>query len=537
MKQKAAIERLRPSEKADHKTVLEEQGLKREVCTNGTRVKILEDIAKWANDSSLASPRVFWLTGQAGSGKTTIAYTIAKRFEEGGNVNQHTILGGNFLCSRQFQETQSQTRILPTIAYQLAHKCKSYANALHVADKFDAVNHDVSSQLKGLLVGPWQLSEATRHPEQPPYLIVIDALDEIMGDGGSAFLRDLLIAIDEYDLRGLKFLVTSRSDPKVAALCESFASEAVCRLQDVPIEEAKSDIETYLKTQLPELAGSPEFAELGQRAGGLFIYAATAVKYLTPLNSITVGEQTEMLNDFLSKSYEPKSNATSLVDELYRQIMCDTFSKLSGKVLARRLCTLYTFLCTAERTSASVVAALVLDGDEEAVRAVLRDLHAVLYTTQDDRVFWYHASFPDFIFTQARSNFRIDKEDFTFSCNKLAHHSLLGQSCFGIMKSEKFGLRFNMGNIASSFSFDRDNTLELSKQVDQNINAVLRYSCRHWTHHLPSPQLIDTDNLRRCISEFLEIRVLFWIEAMNLLGLSNQCTPMLQSASQWVLKV
>ena len=59
IEQKAALKSLRPSEKADHKTVLEEQGLKREVCTNGTRVKILEDITKWANDRSLASPRVF----------------------------------------------------------------------------------------------------------------------------------------------------------------------------------------------------------------------------------------------------------------------------------------------------------------------------------------------------------------------------------------------------------------------------------------------------------------------------------------------
>ena len=89
----------------------------------------------------------------------------------------------------------------------------------------------------------------------------------------------------------------------------------------MPIEEAKSDIETYLKTQLPELVSSPEFAELGQRrAGGLFHYAATTVKYLTLLDSITVGEQTE-LNDLLSKSYEPvsSSDATSLVDDLYRQ--------------------------------------------------------------------------------------------------------------------------------------------------------------------------------------------------------------------------
>ena len=536
-----ALKSLRPSEMADHKTVLEEHGLKREVCTGGTRVKILEDITKWANDRSLASPRVFWLTGQAGSGKTTIAYTIAKLFEESGNTKQHTVLGGNFFCSRQFQETQAQTRIIPTIAYQLAHKCESYANALHVADKFDTVNHDVSSQMNGLLIGPWQQSEATPQPELPPYLILIDALDEIKGDGGSAFLRNLLIAINEYDLRGFKFLVTSRSDPKVAALCESFASEAVCRLQDVPIEEAKSDIKTYLKTELPELASSPEFAELEQRAGGLFIYAATMVKYLTPLDSITVGEQIEMLKDFLCKSYESttSSDATFLIDELYRQIMCDTFSKLSGKVLARRLCSLYTFLCTAERTSTSIVAALVLNGDDDTARAVLRDLHAVLYT-QDNKVFWYHASFPDFIFTQARSNFRVDKKDFIFSCNEPAHHGFLSKSCFFIMKSEKFGLRFNMGNIKSSFLFDLDNADELSEQVNQNISAVLKYSSCYWTHHLPSLQFINTDDnhdIRCCISEFLKIRVLFWIEAMNLLGLRNQCTPMLQLASRWVLKV
>ena len=155
----------------------------------------------------------------------------------------------------------------------------------------------------------------------------------------------------------------------------------------MPIEKAKSDIETYLKTQLLELVSSPEFVELGQCTGCLFIYAATAVKYLTLLDSIMVGEQTEMLNDLISKSYEPvsSSDATSLVDDLYRQIMCD----------------------------ASIAATLVPDGDDEAARAVLHNLHAVLYT-QNDQVFWYHSSFPDFIFSQARSNFRIDMEDFTF---------------------------------------------------------------------------------------------------------------------------
>jgi hypothetical protein len=167
-----------------------------------------------------------------------------------------------------------------------------------------------------------------------------------------------------------------------------------------------------------------------------------------------------MLNDLLSKSYEPASacKTTFLIDELYRQIMCGAFSELEGKFLTRRLRILYTFLCTAERTSTSIVAALILDIDDDEARAVLRDLHPVLYT-QDDRVFWYHASFPDFIFDQARSNFHIGKEDFKFWCDEPAHHSLLGESCFRVMESS---LRFNMGNITSSFLFDRDNAIALS---------------------------------------------------------------------------
>jgi len=525
---------LHPFEKADHKTVLEGQGLKREACTDGTRVKILEDITKWANDRSLASPRLFWLTGQAGSGKTTIAYTIAKLFEKDADCNQHILSGGNFFCSRQFQETQAQTRILPTIAYHLARKCKSYADALHVADKFDSVKFDVATQLRDLLVGPWQQSEGTRGLEPHLYLIVIDALDEIEGEGGSAFLGDLLNTIDKYDLRGLKFLVTSRSDPELVERCKAFTSEAVCRLQDVPIEEARLDIRIYLKEKLKKLDGTPELTELERRADGLFIYAATAVKYLTPCRSITVREQTEMLENLLSKSYEPVSvsDATSLIDELYRQIICDTFSPFKGDFLIRRLRILYTFLCTAERTSTSTVAALVADSDDEVAKAVLDDLHAVLYS-QDDRIYWYHASFPDFIFDPARSNFRIGEKDFAFSCNESSHHNLLGESCFHIMKS---GLRFNIGNIPSSFLFDSDNAA-LAEQIDKTISAALRYSSQHWTHHLPSLRLINIDNLLRCISEFLQIRVLFWIEAMNLLGLRNQCTPMLQRARQWVLEV
>ena len=507
----------------------------REPCTEGTRKDILKDIIAWADDISADSPPVFWLTGQAGSGKTTIACTIAQHFdelEETEHSGRHTVLGGNFLCSRQFEETRRQIHIIPTLVYQLARKSRSYAHALHEADKFDSVDK-LSKQMKDLLVGPWQQSESRRHAKLPPYLIIVDALDEIEAHGGSMFLQDLLETINRRRLRGLKFLVTSRPDPRVVELCKPLSSKAVYRLQDVPIEFVGSDITKYLHVKLPNLADKPELETMAKLADGLFISAATIVRYLTPRPSITVDEQCKLL----SKLHVPQSASGTrrplLIDELYQQILRDAFSGLDDELFNSRLRILHTFLCTFERTSASLAAALLSEYDETAI-AVLNELHAVLYS-KDGQVLWYHASFPDFIFTQTRSTFEFDGHRFPMSCNVAQHHAFLTKCCFDRMKES---LRFNIGGLRSSFLLDAEDP-ELKQRIGANIKACLRYASRQWAHHLAQTDEMNADgeDLRDCITDFLLIRILFWIEAMNLLGSSGQCSTMLQRAREWVLKV
>ena len=51
-------------------------------------------------------------------------------------------------------------------------------------------------------------------------------------------------------------------------------------------EDVGADILRYLDVELP-LLHEDECAELAQRAGGLFIYAATAVRYMTPQAGLT----------------------------------------------------------------------------------------------------------------------------------------------------------------------------------------------------------------------------------------------------------
>jgi len=534
------LERLLRGRKAIYNTDLG-GGLTREPCTEGTRMKIMEHIIGWAMDSSPESPSVFWLTGQAGSGKTTIAYSIAQHFDrldKVRNPNVHTVLGGSFLCSRQFEETRERIRILPTLVYQLARKSRSYAHTLYKADKFDSYDK-LSEQMEDLLCSPWQESEAERY-ELPPYLIVIDALDEIEGQEGLGFLADLLRAIDEHYLQGLKFFVTSRPDPDVAKLCELLPPKVVCRLQDVPIEDVRSDIVAYLQAKLPKL-GKPELDKAARQANGLFISAATVVRYLMPHRSITAREQCRLLDELLLHKSASGATQPLLIDELYQHILHQAFYHLPEDLRNARLHILHTFLCTIERTSPLVTAVLLSEPDDEVVNAVLRDLHAVLYC-KDGQVLWYHASFPDFIFSQTRSKFKLDGHQIDMSCNEAYQHALLTKACFNIMLSADLGLHFNIGEISSSFILDTEDQ-ELAARVETNISAVLKYASCYWASHLAQTgqMTVDGDDLSGCLSkyinDFLCIHVLFWIETMNLLGSSAQCSVMLHHAREWVLRV
>jgi len=522
--QKLLLERLEASHAADHKCELEgeqRQLLRRAVCTPGTRVRILGDIARWANDTS--SESVYWLTGQGGSGKSTIAYTIARRFEFAGDVDDTIVLGGNFFCSRQIKEMRSATRIVRTIVYHLALKSKAFGDALHAFGKFDTIHHGVRSQLESLLIEPWKQAQSADPSKSLRFLVVIDALDEIDGQDGSGFLRDLLDSINKHRLQGLKFFATSRPDPDLVTHLDSFKDKQLYRLGQVPTEEAQADITTYLNAHLGHSIDRREMEKIATQAAGLFIYAATVVKYVEGYALVEHEERLSTL--FVSDLENPEE---TLLDGLYYQVLLDAHCRFKSR---HYLDILHTFLCTAERTSTSLVAKLLLPPNKtnpalsytEIADGVLKSLHAVLYT-ENDKVLTYHKSFTDFIFDQNRAK--------KFWCDQAKHHQLLTNSCFRVMD----GLKFNIANIESSFLLDCDNSA-LPNAVKQNITPVLSYSSLNWEYHLSAAASTDSDTLCDILLKFLQLRVLFWIEAMNLLGSCSQGNRMLQRARKWVPNV
>ena len=61
---------------------------------------MLDKIDSWAKDFT-QSP-VFWLSGLAGTGKSTIAQTVSERIFADGQ------LGASFFCSRDFEDRSDQ---------------------------------------------------------------------------------------------------------------------------------------------------------------------------------------------------------------------------------------------------------------------------------------------------------------------------------------------------------------------------------------------------------------------------------------------
>ena len=83
-------------------------------CQENTRVEILKEIEEWAEDPD--GKNVYWLNGMAGTGKSTIARTIAHRISDKGHPY------GAFFFSRGGGELSRAEKLVSTLAVSLARK-------------------------------------------------------------------------------------------------------------------------------------------------------------------------------------------------------------------------------------------------------------------------------------------------------------------------------------------------------------------------------------------------------------------------------
>ncbi|KAG9123518.1 hypothetical protein FRC07_014837 [Ceratobasidium sp. 392] len=205
-------------------------------CIPGTRKKVIEDIIVWTQADS--KPRLAWVHGLAGFGKSSIATSVCCQLDE------QEVLACSFFCKRDNPELRDPRRALMTISYELALRWETYAEALGTAMREDPglCSRHLQQLCDALVNKPLQTLAETKPPARP-LVIVVDALDEC---GDTITRKQLLACLRNLSQFGLwlKVVVTSRPDADISEFFGGSETDGFATF-DVIQYDASADIRIF----------------------------------------------------------------------------------------------------------------------------------------------------------------------------------------------------------------------------------------------------------------------------------------------------
>ncbi|KDQ54131.1 hypothetical protein JAAARDRAFT_697720, partial [Jaapia argillacea MUCL 33604] len=141
-------------------------------CLKDSHKDVIEKVLNWAAVED--GPRIFWLYGLAGLGKSTIAHTVADRLKKADGHGPK--LAATFFFSRDSADHSNICKFFSTIARQLTISHPFVCADMHniLTEDLSVLDKDPQHQFKTLI-----LDMIRRYAGSfPTPIVVIDALDE-----------------------------------------------------------------------------------------------------------------------------------------------------------------------------------------------------------------------------------------------------------------------------------------------------------------------------------------------------------------------
>ncbi|KAI0797421.1 hypothetical protein BC629DRAFT_1592450 [Irpex lacteus] len=508
-------------------------------CLPGTRVDILHTLEGWATDPTAS--RLYWLNGHAGSGKSTIAQSLAERLFAQGR------LGASYFCSRNSQRASDLKTIFATIAFQLARALNERSAAyrklllktIENQANPDVTTYSLSEQLQRLILGPMAESGIET-------VVIIDALDECVDDKSTSAILDLLSqhATRIPELK-VKFFITSRPESHIRS---GFRLRPLSDLTDTMVihkvasSSINQDIQLFLEYKFKRIVTTRSDIDTSQvwptkeevdalvtTSAGLFIFASTIIKFLDVRDEDPKARLREVFDfqdsEFRAHPADTSSDAYPFreLDSLYTQVLGKTSANDHTKNKRRKAILGMIVMAYAPVSIATIAKLLCLRNDE--VRSLIRPLHSVLHVPSDDTapLQLYHKSFADFLIDRRRccdSQLLIIADD---------HHRSIALHCLdfmkGVLKKNICGLpRYSMnGDLAPG-------------KLDECIGNTLRYCCQYWAKHLTSDHHRDQyfSGAQPQLEYLLTKQMLMWVEVLSLIGDLPSAVHSLNMLQQWL---
>jgi hypothetical protein len=482
-------------------------------CLPNTRVELLDQVIQWSKDGN--GKPIFWLNGMAGTGKSTIARTVAE------SLARQQRLGASFFFKRGEGERGNATRFFTTIATDLMVRVPEIRPSIRKAMEDDPsiCNKGLKDQFEKLLLQPLS-GIASLQPLE--LVVVIDALDECEPDRDTREILQLLSRMKDLTPVSLRIFVTSRPEFHVRfefkRMPDGTYEDLI--LHEAPRKTIEHDIHVYLEHELTrireerslplEWPGERTIQKLVRMAVPLFIFAATVCRFVGEIS----GNPRKRLDDILGYEAEDVSKLGMTYLPILNSLFTTQYSKEKSK-LSREFQEIVGSIVVLESPLSIDSLARLLGKPKDDISCRLDSLHSVLSIPdrKDVPVRLLHLSFREFLVdaTNEKTPFWVDER---------ARHESLASHCLELMSGPE-GLRQNMCGLHSGISRSE---IEAGT-IMSCLSSELQYACRYWVYHLKQSQcrIGDTDST----DKFLRTHFLHWLEAMSLMRETNRATQLI----------
>ena len=476
----------------------------------------MHEIYSWAEDFT-QSP-ILWLNGLAGTGKSTIAQTVAEWRDA------RCKLGSSFFCSRNTGNHGNLCVIFPALAIQLARKHGKVQSVLTslLQSNPDVVYESASDQVEKLIVKPLRVADV-------PTLIIIDALDEWMDDASQS---NIISALERWikEIPKVKFLVTSRPETHILTRFHTLPLSGLAStlaLHDITPHLVDEDIRLFFEDELSRLAPqnwmlnwptAEQLDLLCARSAGLFVYAVATTKFLSS-NNTSPREQYAIIahspDDTTPEGTKEGAHRGLSLDSLCISVLRGSFKDNDDEDDAIVRSILATVVLVTHPLPLPTIAALTgLEAKE--VMSILQSIRSLVRLDQHVRPF--HELLSDLLVSPTRC---VD-ERFYISPGKF--DSEIALNCLKIMNETL-----------------EDGVQPQNRTANSDVECpfegtALGYACTSWHVHLAEARE-DISALIPTLRRFLDEKVTAWLKALGTSGAVTDPALVLNKTIFWLRKV
>jgi hypothetical protein len=392
-----------------------------------------------------------------------------------------------------------------------------------IAKHCDIAQQSLRNQWEQLILQPLSMLESGQL-QLSNLVLVIDALDECEREEDVRVILGLFAEAKTLNSAQLRIFITSRPEihtgfgfyPIPKDIHQDFV------LHKISQSIIQNNISIFIKHELANVKekhkltnirkeytlpadwpGEQIIERLFQKADGLFIYAATACRFIGDLDWSPEDRLCLALRDDTAHGDGTAGQSpTRELDEMYSKVLNQQVKPELSKRFKQIVGSIVILF---DSLSATALAELLDVPELEVYRTLVR-LHSILEVpeNQDSLIRLLHPSFREFLLDKQRC------KDPQFWVEEEEAHKDLAKRCLRFLSKS---LRRDICGLRVPGAL----TSEVEKsRVDRYLSVPVRYACRYWVGHIQQGSLDLCDNDQ--VYLFLQKHFLHWLEALSLMG-------------------